>query len=174
MCRLGARKVSAIKPQLDANGVGLVGIGLERLGVDEFLEKNFFAGTVYIDEMKQNYKDLGFKRYGLLSVVASLLTRITRAAISEARSQGISGNFSGDGFQNGGLLVVSKGGDPVLLDFKQESPGHHVENQVILDALNITVSKETLEQIQSEVDDTLVECNDGGCDDGPKPLKFNA
>lgn len=62
----------------------------------------------------------------------------------------------------------------MLLDFKQESPGHHVENQVILDALNITVSKETLEQIQSEVDDTLVECNDGGCDDGPKPLKFNA
>lgn len=70
-----------IKPQLDANNVGLVAVGLERLGVDEFLEKKFFAGSeyqlgikmcllshcyvsaVYIDEMKQNYKDLGFKRY---------------------------------------------------------------------------------------------------------------
>ena len=64
----------------------------------------------------------------------------------------------------------------MLLDFKQESPGHHVENQVVLDALNISVSKENLEQLQSEVDDTTVECNDGGCEDpdGPKPLKFNA
>ena len=50
--------------------------------------------------MKQNYKDLGFKRYviyskvntlhwltryGLFSILGSLFTRITRAAISEVR-----------------------------------------------------------------------------------------
>ena len=70
---------------------------------------------------------------------------------------------------------MSKGGSEVLLDFKQESPGHHVENEVILDALKITVSKETLEQIKSQEDEMPVaECNDGGCDDGPKPMKFNA
>lgn len=163
-----------IKPQLDANNVGLVAVGLERLGVEEFLEKKFFAGTVYIDEMKQNYKDLGFKRYGIFSIVAALFSRISRAAISEARSQGISGNLSGDGFQNGGLLIVSKGGDQVLLNFKEESPGQHVENDVILDALKITISKETLEQIQSQADDMPAECNDGSCEDGPKPMKFNA
>lgn len=69
---------------------------------------------------------------------------------------------------------MSKGGDQVLLDFKQESPGHHVENEVILNALKITISQETLKQIKSQVDNEPVECNDGGCEDGPKPLKFNA
>ena len=71
-------------------------------------------------------------------------------------------------------MVVSKGGSQVLLDFKEESPGHHVDNKVILDALKISVSKETLEQIQSEVSDTPATCDDGGCEDGPKPVKFNA
>jgi len=71
-------------------------------------------------------------------------------------------------------LVVSKGGDKVLLDFKEESPGHHVENKVILDALNISVNEETLEKIQSEVSDTPAKCDDGGCEIGSKPVKFNA
>lgn len=71
-------------------------------------------------------------------------------------------------------MIVSKGGDQVLLNFKEESPGHHVENDVILDALKITISKETLEQIQNQADDMPAECNDGSCEDGPKPMKFNA
>jgi len=33
-----------IKPQLDANNVNLVAIGPERLGVEEFLENQYFAG----------------------------------------------------------------------------------------------------------------------------------
>ena len=69
---------------------------------------------------------------------------------------------------------MSKGGSEILLDFKEESPGHHVKNEVILDTLKITVSKETLEQIKSQDDDVPAECDDGGCDDGPKPMKFNA
>lgn len=44
LCRLGARKISVIKPQLDANNVNLVAIGPERLGVEEFLENQYFAG----------------------------------------------------------------------------------------------------------------------------------
>lgn len=40
--------------------------------------------------------------------------------------------------QNGGLIVVSAGGEKVLLSFKQKSPGDHVENSVILNALGIT------------------------------------
>lgn len=40
--------------------------------------------------------------------------------------------------QNGGLIVVAAGGEKVLLSFKQKSPGDHVENDVILNALGIT------------------------------------
>lgn len=42
----------------------LVGVGLEELGAEEFIEKEFFPESVYIyiDEGKQCYQNLGFKR----------------------------------------------------------------------------------------------------------------
>ena len=75
-------QVSQIKPQLTANGVNLVAIGLEQIGVEEFIKKKFFDGgritatlnfqsvmyflsfttDVYIDEVRQCYKDLDYKR----------------------------------------------------------------------------------------------------------------
>lgn len=44
LCRLGAKQLSAIKPQLDANNVRLVGVGVEELGVEEFVQGNYWAG----------------------------------------------------------------------------------------------------------------------------------
>lgn len=42
--------------------------------------------------------------------------------------------------QTGGLLIVTAGGENVLLSFKQKSPGDHVANDVILNALGITTA----------------------------------
>ena len=39
---------------------------------------------------------------------------------------------------NGGMLIVTAGGDKVLLSHKQSSPGDHVSNEQILDVLGIT------------------------------------
>ena len=36
--------MSEIKPQLDAHGIGLAGVGLEKLGVDDFVEGGYFKG----------------------------------------------------------------------------------------------------------------------------------
>lgn len=47
-CRLGARELSSLKPQLDAKGVRLIGIGLEELGLEEFQKGEFFAGGEYL------------------------------------------------------------------------------------------------------------------------------
>ena len=58
--------------------------------------------------------------------------------LSQSRSRNISGNFSGDGLQNGGVLIVTKGGDRVLLNHREETPGDHVANNVILEKLGIT------------------------------------
>jgi len=44
LCRLGALQISVIKPLLAANGVNLVAVGLEQLGVEEFIERKFFDG----------------------------------------------------------------------------------------------------------------------------------
>ena len=40
--------------------------------------------------------------------------------------------------QTGGLIIVAAGGEKVLFSFKQKSPGDHVDNDVILNALGIT------------------------------------
>lgn len=50
----------------------------------------------------------------------------------KARAKNIEGNMAGDGLQNGGLLIVSRGGERVLLNHKEETPGDHVSNAVIL------------------------------------------
>lgn len=44
--------------------------------------------------------------------------------------------MTGDGFQNGGTLVVDKGGK-VLLCFKQENAPDHVDNTDVLKALGL-------------------------------------
>ena len=57
--------------------------------------------------------------------------------ILQAKAQNISGNLSGDGLQNGGLLIVTKGGEQVLLNHREEAPGDHVANAAILEALGL-------------------------------------
>ena len=68
----------------------------------------------------------------------AILSRISRNAMSESRSKNIDGNLSGDGLQNGGLLIVDKGGVKVLLNHHEDAPADHVANDVILTALGIT------------------------------------
>lgn len=96
---------------------------------------------VYIDEGKKTYKDLNYKRFNLLNIWTALLSRISRAAISESRGRGIRGNLSGDGLQNGGLLIVTKMGMRVLMNHREEVPGDHVANDDILKVLGITEVK---------------------------------
>ena len=46
-CRIGAKQLSALKPQLDANNVRLIGIGLEELGLEDFQKGGYFTGGRY-------------------------------------------------------------------------------------------------------------------------------
>jgi prostamide/prostaglandin F2alpha synthase len=55
----------------------------------------------------------------------------------------VSANFSGDGLQNGGLLIVTKGGEQVLLNHREETPGDHVANAIILEKLGLSQSDKT-------------------------------
>ena len=47
---------SALKDELASHGVALVAVGLEELGLEEFLEGGFFTGDLYIDLGKACYK----------------------------------------------------------------------------------------------------------------------
>ena len=54
------------------------------------------------------------------------------ALIFKAKSMNLGGDMKGDGFQNGGALVVSQGGDKVLLKYIQEEAPDHVDNDDVL------------------------------------------
>ncbi|XP_041809539.1 prostamide/prostaglandin F synthase [Chelmon rostratus] len=138
VCRWMASEISKLEPDLTASGVVLVGIGPEELGLKEFKEGGFFKGSVYVDEQKKSYKDLGFKRYTAVSVVPAALGKKVRDVAAKAKADGIQGNFSGDLLQSGGMLIVAKGGEKVLLHFIQDSPGDHLPLEDISKALGIS------------------------------------
>lgn len=138
ICRWMASEISKLEPDLTASGVSLVGIGPEELGLQEFKDGGFFKGAIYVDEKKKCYKDLGFKRYTALSVVPAALGKKVRDISSKANAAGIQGNFSGDLLQSGGMLIVNKGGEKVLLHFIQDSPGDLVLLEEISKAVGVS------------------------------------
>uniref|UniRef100_A0A3P9MLA4 Prostamide/prostaglandin F synthase n=1 Tax=Oryzias latipes TaxID=8090 RepID=A0A3P9MLA4_ORYLA len=140
VCRWMASEISKLEPDLRASGVSLVGVGPEEVGLQEFKEGGFFKGSIYVDDQKRCYKDLGFKRYTAISVVPAALGKKVRDISSKASAEGIQGNFSGDLLQSGGMLIVAKGGEKVLLHFIQDSPGDLVPLEDISKALGITAS----------------------------------
>ncbi|XP_049631353.1 prostamide/prostaglandin F synthase [Suncus etruscus] len=139
VCRWIARDLSSLGPRLQQHGVRLVGVGPEAVGLREFLDGRYFAGELYLDETKRFYKELGFRRYSSLSILPAALGKPVREVAAKAKAVGIEGNLSGDLLQSGGLLVVTKGGDQVLLHFVQKSPGDYVPQEQILQALGIAV-----------------------------------
>ncbi|XP_046547532.1 prostamide/prostaglandin F synthase-like, partial [Haliotis rubra] len=164
-CRLGARQLSTLKPQLDANNVRLIAIGLEEIGVEEFVEGKFFNGELYIDLKKQCYKDLGFRRLGVFSLFPAIFAKKARDAMSQAKTEKIEGNFKGDGMQNGGTVVVAKGGK-VLLNFKQENPADHVDPNEVLKALGIEGTVDVEKMVSTDGEGTQVTADGGEASGG--------
>ena len=83
----------------------LVGIGLEEIGAEEFVQEEFLAGEVYVDLKKQCYQDLGFKRqvayidvvekyftlflirFNWFSIFKALITPTSRRALSQVKHE---------------------------------------------------------------------------------------
>ena len=87
---------------------------------------------MYIDEGKKSYAALNFKRISFLQLFPALLSAAARAARSRAKALGLGGNTHGDGWQNGGCLVVEKGGgEKPLLFYVQENAPAIVSNHTI-------------------------------------------
>nr|XP_006124744.1 prostamide/prostaglandin F synthase [Pelodiscus sinensis] len=140
VCRWIAKETSKLKELLDGHNVRLVGVGPESVGLQEFIDGNYFKGELYLDESKKCYNDLGFKRYNVLSIVPAALGKPVREVVTKANADGIQGNFSGDLLQSGGMIVVSRGGEKLLLHLAQDSPGDYVPLETILKSLGISAS----------------------------------
>ncbi|XP_073513913.1 prostamide/prostaglandin F synthase-like [Phyllobates terribilis] len=139
VCRWMAKEVSKLQDSFGANQIRLIGIGPESLGLEEFVDGKFFTGELYLDESKQSYKELGFKRYNALSIVPAALGKKVRDIVTKANADEVQGNFSGDLLQSGGMLIVTKG-EEVLLHFVQDSPGDHISLETLVKTLGISAN----------------------------------
>ena len=63
----------------------LIAIGLEQLGVEEFVEGNFFSGEIFLDLEKKAYAKLGFQRMSLKTIMAALITGKWKTATAKAK-----------------------------------------------------------------------------------------
>jgi len=87
--------------------------------MEEFVEGEFFAGELYVDEAKASFQQLGFKRFSLMRLLPKLCSSKWKNANEEAKAKGLGGNLKGDGGQTGGVLVVGQGGAPTMFTYKQ-------------------------------------------------------
>ncbi|XP_059099143.1 prostamide/prostaglandin F synthase-like [Tigriopus californicus] len=86
---------------------------------------------------RKSYRDLGFHQMSGMDLVPGLLSPQALSAGFNATLSGLGGNMWGNGMQNGGLLVVERGGNKVPFSFRQNQPSDHPDRKAILDALNI-------------------------------------
>jgi len=138
-CRVAAKELSLLAPQLSQANVRLIGIGLEKLGVDEFIEGKFFDGELYIDQGMKTFKSLNFKRLNILNLAKAMVSSKARQAMDKGKKMALGGDLKGDGWQNGGLMVIEATGSDFLFEFKQDNPADHAENSDILQALGLQV-----------------------------------
>ncbi|CAG7732340.1 unnamed protein product [Allacma fusca] len=129
---------------LRAHNIRLIGIGLEELGYQEFLDGKFFDGDIYLDTKQEQYKALGYKRLNICEMIYVLFIHPkVREVANQGKKNKVGNNWAGDGFLTGGTLIIEKGGKGVLLSYKMKGIADHLENSKILEALNID-SNETV------------------------------
>jgi prostamide/prostaglandin F2alpha synthase len=121
LCRAYALKLSnELHPLLKKNNIGFIGVGLERLGVEEFQNGNYFSGDLYIDQGKKAYQILGLPYLGWLKGITEVFSRSTKTWNDETKKMGVQGNLKGDGFQLGATYVVGPNNGKVWLAHPQK------------------------------------------------------
>jgi len=73
----------------------------------------------------------------LLIKLETKLLRLFKFCL-KGRAGKVKFDLKGDGFQNGGLLIVKKGGQEVLLSYRQVNVAEHVKNSAVLKALGLS------------------------------------
>ena len=63
----------------------LIGVGLEAIGVEEFIEGKYFDGELFVDMKKQSYKKMGFKRLGLMGLPGAIFSKKSRDAAAKVQ-----------------------------------------------------------------------------------------
>jgi len=157
ICRWQSSYVSKLFEAVKDQNVRFIAVGPERLGWEDFKKGKFWTNDdVYYDPEKKLYQEMGLKRSGFFGVLGGMLTKKTWDMVGKTRAAGVTGNLQGDKGQLGGLFVVSKGGEKILFEFRQQDFNDHPDVQDIAKSLGIEYTP-PVEPLQQPV------CNSDSC-----------
>jgi len=139
LCRGHSVEMAKMLPLLEANNVRIIGIGLEKFGLEEFEEKKFWKSELYIDNGKKIHNALALTKVGW---VGTFMMIFTNKSVKDAleKTNDTPGNWQGDGRQLGATFVMAKGGE-MLLDHRQKDFADQATNAEILEALGLDSSQ---------------------------------
>lgn len=122
------------------NAVSLVGLGLAKTSYEEFKEGEYLDGNLYIDEERNIYKALSFKRFGIFSFYGFCNCRTLYAA-KMVGDRKIKGDYKGpDNYQLGGTYIIDNAGEVVYMH-KQKDYFDHPTLDELSDAIRTYLQK---------------------------------
>jgi prostamide/prostaglandin F2alpha synthase len=137
LCRMHATQISSLKPYMEAKNVRVVGIGLERIGLEEFTEEGFFDSPIYLDEGKQSYKALACAK-NTWKNLWGLLSEDVNRLYQQSQKRGFKNNFSGNRNQLGVTLLIAPGG-ALMYGHYQSSESFEPNLRELLRSLGISL-----------------------------------
>ena len=87
---------------------------------------------VFIDTRRKWYKELQFNEMSCWELFRQWWRRGKwSATIEKAHKMGLGQNFKGNPYQNGGLVIVDRGGE-IIFNYKQKYIAEFIDNEDIL------------------------------------------
>lgn len=129
MCREEAAELSSLKPQLDKLGVPLYAVVKEDVGTEVQNFRPYFKGEVFLDEKKHFYGP----RERKMGLLAFLRVGVWLNGL-RAFKKGFMGNVLGEGFVLGGVFVIGRGQQGILLEHREIEFGDKVNIEDVIRA----------------------------------------
>lgn len=130
MCREEAAELSSLKPELDELGVPLYAVVKEDVGTEVQNFRAFFKGDVFLDERRKFFGPRE-RKMGLLGF---LRVGVWLSGLRAFR-KGFLGNVFGEGFILGGVYVIGKGQQGILLEHREIEFGDKVNIKDVIEAV---------------------------------------
>jgi hypothetical protein len=108
-------------------GVAFVSTGLPAMAED-FVQQYQLPFPVFVDPKRETFRHLGFRRGALSTLLSLQIVSNARRAMKAGFRQG---KTQGDAWQQGGVVIVRRGGVAVY-GFASETAGHHPPLSMVL------------------------------------------
>ncbi|GAA6214557.1 redox-regulatory protein FAM213A-like [Lates japonicus] len=124
-----AAELSSLKPQLDELGVPLYAVVKEDVGTEVQNFRPYFKGEIFLDEKRRFYGP----RERKMGLLAFLRVGVWMNGL-RAFKKGFMGNVFGEGFVLGGVFVIGRGQQGILMEHREIEFGDKVNIEDVIQA----------------------------------------